>query len=210
MTALADGGLTRRQAGLLFVLVLLLRLAIAAQFRGNYDSDSFRLVADLILDGKNVYAETDRYNYSPVWAYAVAALWKLVRPDFSRFLLLLGLLQTAADVVSAVFVARIARTLGRPAPDANRAALLFFSNPVSVLASSAHGQFDGLAIVFLLWAILIAMGTMEGRRSIAVTALLSASILVKHVTAFHPLLFWRRVRRPGLPDAAVAAPYALS
>jgi hypothetical protein len=191
-----------------FLAVLAVRVGIAAQFQGNYDSESFRLAAELTLSGKNVYAETERYNYSPVWAYVVAALWKLARPEFSRFLLLLGLLQTAADVVSAVLVARIARRLGRTPGEASRAALLFFSNPVSVLASSAHGQFDGLAIVFLLAAVLVALGGMEGRRAAGVTALLSASLLVKHVTAFHPLLFWRRVRRPGLPDLAIAAPYA--
>ncbi len=38
---------------------------------------------------------------------------------------------------------------------------------------------------------------------------ISASLLVKHVTAFHPLLFSRRVRRPGLSNAAIAAPYVV-
>lgn len=203
-------GLTRLRAALVFALVLIVRLAIAGQFRGNYDSESFRLVAELTLSGQNVYAATDRYNYSPVWALVLAGAWALARPNFSAFVLLLGLLQTAADAGAALLVLRIARRLGRTPEQARLAALLFFANPVSVLASSAHGQFDGLAILFLLGAILAALDGIERRRA-AVVALLSASVLVKHVTAFHPLLFWRRVRRPGpgLPDAAVAAPYVV-
>ncbi len=37
--------------------------------------------------------------------------------------------------------------------------------------------------------------------------MLALSLLVKHVTLFHPLLFSRRRERAGLPDALVAAPY---
>ena len=202
-------GLTRGRALLVFLLVLVLRLSIAAQFRGNYDSESFRIVADIVLSGQNVYAATTRYNYSPLWAGALAALWAMARPSFSVFVLLIGLLQTAADVASALLVVRIARRLGRPGDEARRAGLLFFSNPISVLASGAHGQFDGLAILLLLGAILVALDDGLERRSGRVVALLSASLLVKHITAFHPLLFSRRARRPGLSDAAVATPYLL-
>jgi hypothetical protein len=192
----------------LFALVLVLRVVIAAQFRGNYDSESFRIVGDLTLSGHNVYESTERYNYSPAWALIVAALWRLARPNFFLFVLLLGLLQIAADAASALVVSRIARGLSRGAEEARRAALLFFSNPVSVLASCAHGQFDGLAILLLLAAIAVSLGDGLERRTGRVALLLSASLVLKHVTAFHPLLFWRRVRRPGLSDFATAAPYA--
>ncbi len=203
-------GLTRVRAGLVFALVLIVRLSIAGQFRGNYDSESFRLVAELTRSGQNVYAATDRYNYSPVWALVLAGVWALARPNFSLFVLLIGVLQTAADAGAALLVLRIARRLGRAPEEARRAALLFFANPVSVLVSSAHGQFDGLAILFLLGAILVALEGLD-RRAPAVVALLSASVLVKHVTAFHPLLFSRRLRRsgPGLSDPAVAVPYVV-
>ncbi len=33
----------------------------------TYDFDSYRLVANAITYGKNVYAWTPRYNYGPVW-----------------------------------------------------------------------------------------------------------------------------------------------
>jgi len=199
----------RRGFLILFALVLVLRLSIAAGFRGNYDSESFRMVGELTLSGQNVYAATERYNYSPVWACIVAGLWALARPSFSLFVLLLGLLQIGSDAASALLLSRIARRLGRDGDAARGAALLFFANPVSVLASCAHGQFDGLAILLLLAAILSALDGGIVRRPARVIAWLSAALLVKHVTAFHTLLFWRRVRRPGLSDAGIAVPYAV-
>jgi hypothetical protein len=204
----ASWGLTRRRAILFFLLVLALRLSIAFGFRGNYDSESFRIVGELALSGQNFYAATTRYNYSPVWALVLTGLWAVARPNFSLFVLLLGVLQTIADVASALLLLRIARRLGRSAEESRGTALLFFANPISVLVSSAHGQFDGLAILFLLAALLTALDGVE-RRAGRVVAFLSVSLLVKHVTVFHPLLLWRRVRRPGLSDAAVAVPYVV-
>ncbi len=210
-TASPGPPIDRRTATVLLVLILAARLVLAVGFRGNYDSESFRIVADAVLSGQNVYASTERYNYSPVWAFVVAGIWKLTRPDFARFVLLLGLLATAADLAGAALVKRIALRLGRSPGQARYAALLFFANPVAALAAGAHGQFDGLALLPLLGAILVALGRdglADRQRRGRVSALLAASLLVKHVTAFHPFLFWRRLRRPGLSDAALLVPYA--
>ena len=116
---------------------------------------------------------------------------------------------------------RRARRTGRPAGPAagnGLAGLLFFANPVSVLVSSRHLQFDGLSIFFLLLAILAFRSAGGGRAASASAVWLSASLLVKHVTWFHPLLFARRdgLRRAAwyaIPYAAFAAsflPYAAS
>ena len=45
----------------------------------NFDFDSYRVVADLMAQGKNVYASTDRYNYGPVWFTVIHALDVLAR-----------------------------------------------------------------------------------------------------------------------------------
>ncbi|MGH7862213.1 MAG: hypothetical protein ACREOS_08220 [Candidatus Dormibacteraceae bacterium] len=42
------------------------RLYLATSFYGNYDEDSYFIVARIMLAHGNVYAETFRYNYSPV------------------------------------------------------------------------------------------------------------------------------------------------
>lgn len=199
--------MTRKNAALLFGLVLVLRLVIASEFRGNYDSQSYLIAASATLLGHNPYAVTDRYNYSPVWALVVAGVFRLAGGDAPLFILLVGLLLIGVDAASAWLVHRIARDrLGRSPEDSRRAALLFFANPVSVVVSCGHGQFDGLAVLFLLVAILAATGKEARGRTAAVLAGLSASILVKHVTAFHPLLFWRGLRRGGVHRGGLSLP----
>jgi hypothetical protein len=202
--------LSRRSALLIFVLTLVLRVAIAAQFPGNFDSQSFLLVGDAVLAGQNVYGVTDRYNYSPLWSYIVAALWRIALPNASLFVLLLGLFAISVDVVTAIVLLRLARDRLGFSPDrARHAALLFFANPVSVAVSCGHGQFDGLAILFLLAAISAALSPREREGKRQVVFWLSLSLLVKHIAAFHPFLFLRSRHRRGLSLAGLVIPYAL-
>lgn len=197
-----------RRALLLAGLLLVLRLSIAAKFPGTFDVGSYRIVAELTLAGENVYAGTDRYNYSPLWSYIVAGIWAIARPNFSLFVLLITVLLTLADAATALLLFLLARRrLGWSLEVSLGAALLFFSNPVSVAISCAQGQFDGLAILCLMGAISAAMHDPGLARRPAVAAFLALSLLVKHVTLFHPLLFWKRIRRGGLPAGFLVVPY---
>src|SRR5438067_1863227 len=40
----------------------------------NFDAVSYRIVGDIVTSGGNVYAETQRYNYGPVWFLILGAL----------------------------------------------------------------------------------------------------------------------------------------
>ena len=202
--------MTRKSAAVLFGLVLLLRVVIAGEFRGNFDSQSYLIAASATILGHNVYTVTDRYNYSPVWAFVVAGLFRAAGGDAPTFVLFVGLLLIAVDLVTARVVYLLAaRRLGRSPDDARRAALLFFANPVSVIVSCGHGQFDGLSILGVLAAIYAATGERVRGRAATVAAALSASILIKHITAFHPLLFWHGLRRRGFSLPLLAIPYAV-
>lgn len=200
--------MSRKLFLLLFALVLALRLGLAAGFRGNFDTQSYLLVVAAVESGQNVYAATDRYNYSPVWSWVVTALWRVSTPNVGVFVLLLGLLQIAADCGSAALLLRIARRLSRTPEESRRAALLFFANPVSILISCVHGQFDGLSILCLLAAVAAALSS-SPRRAPAAAAWLSLSLILKHVTLFHPILFSRRRAGGVLSDGLLLAPYAL-
>ena len=212
--------MTRVRFFLVFGLVLILRVSIAARFRGNFDTQSFLIAVQSVVTGQNIYVATDRYNYSPLWSFVATGVWNIAKPDPGTFVFLLGVLQIAADVASTFLLLGIARRrLGLPEEESRRRALLFFSNPISVLISCSHGQFDGLSILFLLAALFLSArppseAPSEGRppswaRSLKIAAMLSLSLLVKHVTLFHPLLFSKRREKGGLPDAAVLAPYAV-
>ena len=221
---------TRAALGVGYAAAAAVRLFLLFTYPGGYDTESYDIVAGIEAHHGDVYAETRRYNYSPLWALLLALFDGLGRVTRLGLLRTVGLFLFAVDAATAWLVARIAARAGPARLSAARAAgpegppaagrglagLLFFANPVSVLVSSRHLQFDGLSIFFLLLAVL-AFGPGPMRRRVSVASL-SFSLLVKHVTWFHPLLFARRDGRRraawyAIPYAAFAAsflPYAAS
>jgi hypothetical protein len=189
-----------------FAAALAIRILFLAAPNDRYDLHSFRIVADILERGGDFYRETTRYNYSPVWAGAIRALDGISRSlsiSLDRAVTTLLLL---ADAATALLILRISRRRGADPTRALFASLLFFANPVSVVTSSRLAMFDNVSIVFLLLAV-AAMESVPVRKT-GVVAALSASLLVKHVTWFHPLLLPRkREPRVGLPAALV--PYLL-
>lgn len=170
-------------------------------FPGNFDTESYGIVAGIARRGGDVYRETDRYNYSPLWAHLLLGIDAAAAALGATREAVLGALLLCSDAATAWAVFLLARRR-RPAA-APWAALLFFANPVSMLVSSHHLQFDGLAILLLLAAILLS----DAGRDLGAAAALSVSLLVKHVTGLHPPLFRRRGGVRGwIP---VVAPYAV-
>ncbi|UKI30108.1 MAG: hypothetical protein L6W00_19200 [Lentisphaeria bacterium] len=79
--------LGNRRGLLIFLLVALLSLLVKVLLatRGyNYDFESYTIVAELVEEGKNVYAETFRYNYGPIWFY-VLWLLKMISGSLFRY-----------------------------------------------------------------------------------------------------------------------------
>ena len=101
--------MTRSRFVLVFALVLVLRIAVAAGFRGNFDTQSYLIAVQGVVSGQNVYALTERYNYSPLWSFVVAGVWLAAAPNVGAFVLLVGLLLIAADAASAFLLVGIGR-----------------------------------------------------------------------------------------------------
>jgi hypothetical protein len=188
--------------GIAFAAALALRLAMFSRFSENYDTQSYTEVVRTVEAGGRPW-DTGRYNYSPVWAGVLVALSSAARSGGASLSSAVGVLMLVVDATTSVVLYRLAGGEGRGAG----AALLYFANPVAVYLSSVHRSFDAFAILFLLAA--IGAARLRPVRSGAVAAALSASLLVKHVAAFHPLLFLRSRRRPGLGVVAASAPYAV-
>ena len=183
-----------------------LRLAFLASLRENYDLTSFRMAAEVIRRGGALYQEVARYNYSPVWGYVVAgldAMGRAIGVSLARGITSLIFL---ADAVTAGILYRICRERGETRGRSGLAAALFFANPVSVVVSSLRGMFDALSILFLVLSVR-RIEQRPARRTAAVAAM-SVSVLVKHVTWFHPLLLARR-GEPRVRLAAALVPYAV-
>jgi hypothetical protein len=194
-------------AGVGCLAALLLRAAFLVSRGETWDLESWRIVVSILRQGKDLYLETSRYNYSPLWAGVLYGLDGLSRALGVSLSLLLPLFLLAVDLGTAALVREIALRKGKSGLQAFFLALLFFANPVSVIVSSRLYTFDNLSIAFLLLAVL----SLDRPRSRPAAAVgwLSLSLLAKHVTWFHPLLFARRRREPRLSWPAALFPYAV-
>jgi len=180
-----------------FLVASAVRTGWLSAFADNWDMGTYRQFVEFAPRGGGLYRDAP-YHYSPVWAFLVLGVSNVAAPTGIPFEKAVGGLLLLGDAATAYLLFRIARDrLGRPPDRAAGAALLFFSNPVSVFVTGFHLQWDNLAILLLVAAVWLA-GREPGRR-VATSLALAASLLVKHVTFFHPLLFARRAGRRRLP-----------
>lgn len=155
----------------------------------NYDMDSWDLVSDIVLRGDNVYHETYKYNYGPLWFYILAGM-KLIGHAF-RYQVSLFL--SIVDVLIAFLLFRRNNFL---------AALFFLFSPISIIISGYHSQFDNLAVLMGLAAVSYAEsrksysnGRLEDlsmKETIIISLILGVSLITKHILFLFPLwLFFK-------------------
>lgn len=149
------------------LLGLFARLYFASVYYGNYDQESYEIVVKIMLQGGNVYKETSRYNYSPIWSWILLALSFVPVP----FHLAIRGFLSIADLGCAILISLIVK---RSKPNLwLRAFILYWLNPVAILIVGYHGQFETLAMLPLLLSLYI-------RRANWLLATLS--LLIKHIT----------------------------
>ncbi|CAN5549045.1 hypothetical protein BH23CHL10_BH23CHL10_00960 [soil metagenome] len=193
----------------LIVLIVVFGTAarlLAASAGHNYDMESYWIVAGHADAGDNVYASTHRYNYAPAW-FMVLDVVKDVADRFSdpflAFRYLIALLLTAVDIAIASMLLRRFGLL---------AAGVFFANPVSILITGYHSQFDNLAIaVGLAGMLLLERAERQGsdRAWLAGVAVLGVSLVVKHLLLVLPLWIALRQRSVGRAALVLILPVAM-
>jgi hypothetical protein len=176
-----------------FTLLLLSGLALRvyiSTFGHNSDLESYQIVADLMASGKSVYANTSRYNYGPVW---FCVLWGLKSiqnllgwTGAESFHSLVAFFLSLVDAAIAITMARVY---------GYRAGIFFFINPISILITGNHSQFDNFALLIGLFAwVRISTRQKRERRNnlLASAVILGLSLSVKHILVFFPLwiLVW--------------------
>lgn len=175
----------------LFLTVVLLTgvfLRYLVIFRGNnYDFESYLIVGEIVKNHGSVYAETGRYNYGPAFfwiqggLYTISNLFLDVRTAY-RFLIVSFL--TTIDVCLFFFV--------RKKKDLFWGAV-FFLNPVSIIISGYHNQFDNVAVLLAVIAIdFIVEGDAENSNRMTKkewigVLCLAASLIFKHVMFLYPV-----------------------
>lgn len=145
---------------LVILLGLALRLFLAHTIEGSFDVYRWEDVANKLIERENIFLqtyETDGNPWSanspPPW-YVLAWMLKLISNISGvSFYFLIKLPMILADVIIILLLFLIGRRLGWKARHSLGASLLFAVHPISILISSAHGQFDSIATLFVVLAI---------------------------------------------------------
>ena len=190
-------------AGRVFLLLTIVgvgvKLFLAWKVGPTYDTDSFCMVGDRVLDGFTPYAVGKRYNYGPVWGYFIAAM----RAVFGRTL--------PFSVVIPLILAdmSIAWLLFRKGWRA--AAILFLLSPFGLVVTGYMRMFDGVAIAIALWGVLTwgEDDSSDKWRAVKLSLVLGFSIATKHILVFFPFWLFFRERRTADRLTLLILPLAL-
>lgn len=179
--------LIKNGAGVLTLVSIGAIARIAASRVGNnYDFNSYLLVVEARHQGLTPW-QTGRYNYGPVWAQLLCLFDRLSSVLGISFRLQVILMLTLADFVIAIFIAqKKGRIFG----------WIFYFNPVSILISGYHNQFDNLAIALICVGIMAVRDHNSSKvdvRDIVFLLTLGLSLSTKHV--FLIFVIWAAVKQ---------------
>ncbi|WP_455615423.1 hypothetical protein [Eisenbergiella sp.] len=169
---------------LLFIVIftgIVLRF-IVMSYGYNYDFESYCIVGELVSNLQNVYSKTERYNYGPIFSLIQGGLYRIssisANPIFSFRVLIVTLL-TGVDL-GIMYI--ILKKWGRIS------ASLFFLNPVTILITGYHNQFDNMAILLMLVAISFFNKEKNWNwKDIAFILIASVSLITKHIFFIFPV-----------------------
>ncbi len=180
-------------------LGLLLRLgAIAASDRVVADVARYERVAHHLLDVSwNPYETRHLYPYPPPWAAAEAAAGWVARRGLMPFAVAIKLPVLAADLLLIGLLGTAAQG-GRASP---LAPWLYAAHPVALLVGGFHGQFDAIALAFVLLSLeALARGRRDGS---------ALSLAAAIATKAFPVLLLPVLAFAGRASGRQAARYAL-
>lgn len=174
---------------LLFLVGLFSRLALAYFPYGNYDQESYEIVAGIMSQHQNVYAETERYNYSPIWSYFLYGL-KQTGDDFKLpYHFMIRSFLTLVDLVNALLIGLISSKNAKA--HFRWGFLAYWLNPVAILIIGFHGQFENLATTPLLIAVyLLESGKAQKHINPWIWVLGTLSVMIKQITVFSVIVLF--------------------
>jgi hypothetical protein len=168
---------------------LFLRLLLAT---GSYNFDVLQWlnIGQITRSHIDIYSYSNYYNYSPVWFFVLGLL--------DRFSLLFGFTAQSfiiraflslVDVITFLLLYKIA--IQRNLPPLKTAAL-FFLSPIAIIISGHHGQFENMAILFLLLALYFTekKHTAKKVKNKFVFIFLTLGLIMKHIVIFPVLYFF--------------------
>lgn len=158
----------------------------------NMDFEAYCVVGEIMSKLKNVYAETDRYNYGPVFMCIQGFCYKIAqfisKDSILTFRVLMVGILTLTDLGIALWLS-------------NRYSLkhgiIFFLNPVSIIITGFHNQFDNIAVLLALISTNFYNEEKEiGKKDWLFVVSLTTCLMTKHILFIIP--FWILIKK-GLP-----------
>ena len=162
---------------------------LIAKHGHNGDFQSWIWCVTVMRDGGSVYSGSSNYGFGPAWMF-VLKFADMVQGIFpgnrTVFRLVIILILTAFDLGIALLITKKFSFI---------AGLLFFLNPVSIIISGFHNQFDNIAIFVSMSGIFLleSIEHDEKKKSWWLgLALLGFGLAIKHILLFFPIwLFFR-------------------
>ena len=151
----------------------------------NFDFESYCIVGELASAGKNIYANTPRYNYAPLWFIMLGLFWKAAS-YFTHNIFIFRCLIVGTLTLGDFFITKlISKNVG------NFWGIIFFLNPISLIITGYHNQFDNLAVLIGISAVLCIEKSCTEQdikpEDFHGTVLLSLSLITKHIMWAFPL-----------------------
>jgi len=165
----------------------IIRLLLAAVLYGNYDMNSYEIVTDILTKGGNVYAQTDRYNYSPLWFMILFALKRIQLAFDMPFHFVVRTFLCCVDLLTLCVLLFIANIRKLPPV---RTAIFFYLSPVSFLMTGYHGQFENLAMLMVLTGIFMYLWltTRPVLRAALLWLFATTGMIIKHNTFYELII----------------------
>lgn len=173
----------------LLILSLLPRVALATftYEAAMIDVSRYEEVAKMVLAGGTAYElSAQYYPYPPPWQYIEAAALLISRLSDLSFDFVVKIPSILADAAISILIYLILLRSSQTKRTSLIWSLLFAFNPVSIMISSGHGQFDSLPIAFSLAALYLAMFFASPRNALYLSALLLGVGVALKV---YPILF---------------------
>lgn len=149
----------------------------------NFDWESYCIVGEIAGHFKNVYTRTHRYNYGPVFLCIQGFLYNLacIKGSYNEMMyrVLMVSALSAADLGIMIIMAKRYSI---------RAALIFFLNPISIIITGFHNQFDNIAILLALCTLFFYNEEEKfNRRDIGFVLLFALCLMTKHILFLVPI-----------------------
>ncbi len=154
------------------LLGLILRLGLS-QLGYNHDITAYYHVGEIITEGEIVYAVSNKFNYGFIMAYVFGGcFWVNKTIGYGTMQGMHALVCLICALFDLLIALQLKRRFG------NTIAFFFYFNPISLLITGYHSQFDTIAIYFGLkfWF------SLEDKKPLFNAAIwLGISLIIKHV-----------------------------